>query len=187
MKIMGTGSRSLVTAPDRKEVYETLQRYILALREECDHLVLISGMAEGWDEAIAKVGLDNDITYKVVLPTKDYGSYYWGKRSQLKRNRIKRFNELVAGAFRVIYLEELYGEPTFLGRGQGMPGPNYWVEDSFYLHANFLRNQVMVNMCDMALAYNPQSAGTKDAVARLKLADKPYEVYPFIKQEELSL
>jgi hypothetical protein len=61
-----------------------------------------------------------------------------------------------------------------------------YVCDSIYeeingkkVHANFIRNQAMVNACDMALVYKPGSRGTRDAVQRLKKADKHYEVAPF--------
>lgn len=162
MKVMGTGSRSMVTDPNAKNIYNTLERYITILHEEDPDLVLITGMAEGWDEAIAKVAFRNHIPYICAIPNKGYGEYYWGKHSLLGVNRMNTFNQLVNGAAEVVYVcAGIYENGV---------------------HANFVRNQWMVDNCDSALVYNPQSSGTRDAVARLTTAGKPYEVFPFTKQ-----
>lgn len=162
--VMGTGSRSMLTEPNRKDIYATLERYILTLAENQD-ITLITGMAEGWDEAIAKVGLRNDIPYMAYLPHPTYGDYYWGRKSLLNKNRMDTFGTLLKGASSIVVVsQELYVDGV---------------------HANFVRNQWMVNACDLALVYNPKSKGTRDAVAKLTQANKPYEVYPFVKQEEL--
>ena len=162
--VMGTGSRSLVTEPDhiRKMVYETTQRFILQLREEHPDIIIISGMAEGWDEMLAVIAVRNNIPFHAYIPHPTYGDYYWGRKSLLNRNRLDRFQELVGQAKNVhVSALELYVNGT---------------------HANFIRNQDMVDACDMALVYNPESRGTRDAVMRLKQANKPYETYPFTQQ-----
>jgi hypothetical protein len=184
--IMGTGSRSMLTAPNAREIYENLKAHILHLKEiEPDHhIILISGMAEGWDEAIAKIGMREGIEYHVYIPTKDYGNYYWGQHSLLGVNRMEMFNQLVDGAARVTYLEDIYGQPRFMRRHEidqfTIAGPNYNV-GGLWLHANMARNRVMVDNCrgGRALVYDSGSAGTRDAVARLKQARLAYEVYPF--------
>jgi len=156
--IMGTGSRSMLTHPDRKMIYANLETHIMnfAMFEE---ITLITGMAEGWDEAIAKVGMRNDIPYIAYVPHPTYGDYYWGRKSLTGKNRLNTFHELLAHATETIVISQhLYVN------GQ---------------HVNFLRNQWMVDACDMAVVYDSQSRGTRDAVARLKMADKPYQVYPF--------
>jgi len=160
--VMGAGSRSMLTEPNVKEIYSNLEAEILRLADKYD-LHLISGMAEGWDEAIAKVALRNGIPYTVMIPNSGYGNYYWGKNSLSKLNRIKVFNELVEGANNVIYVcSSLYQEI-----------------DGKRVHANFVRNQAMVDACDAALVYKPESRGTRDAVERLRKANKPFKVYPF--------
>ena len=165
MKVMGTGSRSMVTNPHRHNIYANLEQKVLQLREQYPDLVLISGMAEGWDEAIAKVGMRNEIPYEVALPTNTYGQYYWAQHSVLHRNRIAVFNELVEHACTV----------TIISKSLYLNG----------LHANFVRNQYMVDRCNKALVFNPTSSGTRDAVARLVSAHKPYLVSPFELQEIL--
>lgn len=184
--IMGTGPRSMVTAPDRVEIYQNTEAHVLHLQEiEPDgKIILISGMAEGWDEAIAKIGLRNGIEYHVYLPTRDYGNYYWGQHSLLGVSRIAIFNQLVDGAARVTYLEDIYGPPRFMRRHEidkyTIAGPNYNI-NGLWVHANMARNQVMVDNCrgGRALVYDANTPGTRDAVARLKQARLGYEVYPF--------
>jgi hypothetical protein len=183
--IMGTGSRSMLTDPNAVEIYKHLEAHVLHLKElEQDHtIVLISGMAEGWDEAIAKVGERNNIPYHCYIPTKDYGAYYWGRKSLMGIDRLHIFDRLIEGAARVTYLEEIYGEPRFMKRGEidahTIAGPNYEVNPGFWLHANMARNSVMVTNSTHDLVYDKDSAGTRDAVAKLRGAKRSYEVYPF--------
>lgn len=163
MKIMGTGSRSMVKAPDAKTVYDNLEAKVLLLAAKYPDLTLISGMAEGWDEAIAKVAQRNGIPYIVMIPNLGYASYYWGKNSLLKVDRMKTFNALITNATDVVYVCKYIYEDV----------------NGIRTHSNFIRNQAMVDACDGALVYKPESAGTRDAVARLKAAGKPYMIAPF--------
>lgn len=163
MKIMGTGSRSMVTHKDRVAIYNNLEAEVLKLQQKYPNLQLISGMAEGWDEAVAKVALRNSIPYTVMIPNLGYGSYYWGKNSLLKRDRMGTFNELITNATDIVYVCKYIYENV----------------DGVRTHANFIRNQAMVDACDGALVYDATSSGTKDAVTRLIKAGKPYKMYPF--------
>ena len=149
----------MVVADNAKSIYENLEAEVLRLAAKYPELHLISGMAEGWDEAIAKVGMRNGIPYTAMIPNKGYDDYYWRRNSLLGVNRINTFNELYYKAHEVVY-----------------------VCDSLYVngvHSNFVRNEHMVNMCDGALVYEPTSRGTAHAVKLLKDAGKPYKVYPF--------
>lgn len=179
MKIMGTGSRSMIVHPDRVKIYQNLETHVLKIWEDDPDLELISGMAEGWDEAIAKVGMRNGIPYTVIIPSKDYGSYYWGSHSLTGKNRLKTYNELLVGASDVVFLEDLFGKPKMLSRNvTGIGGPHYMV-DGAWQHANFARNIVMVKRADKALVYDANSPGTKHCVKLLVAHKIPYEVSPF--------
>jgi len=158
---MGTGSRSMVVAANRHQIYDDLRNFVLKLRTADSDLVLISGMAEGWDEAIAKVGMREGIPYLAYVPNPGYGNYYWGQHSLTGRDRMATFNELLAAARQVIYV----AQTIYVGN----------------VHANFLRNQAMVDACDMALVYNPTSSGTRHAVGLLQAAGKPFTVAPFAR------
>lgn len=159
MKIMGTGSRSMLMATDVKEIYRNLEEEVLRLKSKYSNLTLISGMAEGWDEAIAKAAMRNNIPYIVMIPNRNYGNYYWARNSLLGRNRMDMFSELVLNASERVYVcNKLYVDGV---------------------HCNFVRNQAMVDACDGALVFEPGSSGTRDAVTRLRAAGKPFKVYPF--------
>lgn len=160
--VMGTGSRSMLTHPDRREIYSVLEYKILLMAEQ-DEVTLITGMAEGWDEAIAKVGLRNNIPYLCYVPTYSYGEYYWGKKSLLGHNRLNIFQDLLKGAQDVHFV----------------CGNNLYVNGE---HANFVRNRAMVGVADQALVYNPSSPGTAHCVRMLKANKVPYSVYPFMEQ-----
>jgi len=163
MRIMGTGSRSMVLHKDRVTIYRNLEEEILRFAAKFPDLHLISGMAEGWDEAIAKVGMRNSIPYSVMIPNRGYGDYYWRRNSLIKVDRMSTFNQLVNAASEVTY-----------------------VCNSIYVngvHANFIRNQAMVDACDGALVYEATSNGTRDAVARLNRAGKSYRLAPFKEWE----
>ena len=159
MQSMGTGSRSMIMHPDAREHYEYLRHIILAARDADDELVLISGMAEGFDEAIAKIGMREGIPYIACVPNPTYGNYYWRDHSVTGRNRIETFRELMSHAQDIIFVCN-----SIYQNGE---------------HSNFVRNQYMVDICDMAYVYKPQSSGTRDAVRRLDRAEKPYFILPF--------
>lgn len=182
--VMGTGSRSMLTHPEARDIYGNLEWYLGELhKREVGGIHLITGMAEGWDEAVAKVGYRNSIPYDAYVPTKDYGKYYWGRKSLLGIDRLHVFEELLGGARKVIYLEDIYGQPRFMRRGEidqyTIAGPNYQTSPGFWLHANMARNEEMVKISDMAVVYEAGSAGTRDAVARLRAAKKHFVPYPF--------
>lgn len=159
MRVMGTGSCSMVVDPAAKEIYSVLEYKILLMKEENPDLILVTGMAEGWDEAIAKVGFRNDIPYEAYLPNSTYGAYYWGRKSQTGRNRTNVFQELLNAAADVhVVCNGLYVDGV---------------------HSNFIRNSAMIDVADYALVYDKGSSGTRDAVAKLAAKKVPYELYPF--------
>lgn len=153
---MGTGSRSMVQHPRAREIYASLREWILEFRKHHPDLVLISGMAEGWDEAIAKVGMREGIPYIVALPHSGYGKYYWGQHSKLGVNRMREFDALCAAATeRVVVCSSIYVDNV---------------------HSNFIRNTWMVDHTNEAVVYMPHSSGTRDAIAKLSAKKIPYHV-----------
>lgn len=152
MKVMGTGSRQMVVDPNRVKMYEKLRTMVLAMRDIDPELVLISGLAEGFDEAIAKIGMREGIPYIAAIPNPTYGNYYWRDHSLTKRNRLATFRELVANSEEAVF-----------------------VCDSVYqygIHSNFIRNDWMIKECDFALCYDAGSSGTRDAIKKLHAVDK---------------
>jgi hypothetical protein len=116
----------------------------------------MSGMAEGWDEYLARLALELEIPFIAVVPTESYGDYYWGQKSVTGTDRRREFKDLLEQAEQVT-----------------------WVCPSLYVagvHANFVRNQYMVDQADQFLVWNPQSRGTADCVRRIARAHKPSTV-----------
>ncbi len=168
LALMGTGARAMRTHPEVQEIFTHTQQRVLQIRDIAQEmgkeLVLISGLAEGWDEAIATIGLRNEIKYVAMVPHPTYGDYYWGRNSITGQNRLNVFKALLEGASEVRYTSN---------------GPLYAIENGKSIHVNFIRNQHMINVSNRALVYDPTSRGTRDAVARMVVAGLPMEVYPF--------
>jgi hypothetical protein len=163
--VMGTGSRSLVTNPKRLEVFKGLETHVLGIREEHPGLILISGMGEGWDEAVAVVAINNKIPWIAYVPHPTYGEYYWGKTSQTGENRYERFQRLCSKADDIIIVSKtLYVPDGVTKKGR---------------HANYVRNDWMVAASDRAVVYDTGSSGTRDAVKTLRHNLIPMDVYPF--------
>lgn len=154
--VMGTGCRSLVTetAETRMAVCNEVTAYILSMAAS-EPITLISGMAEGWDELIALIGYRHEIPYIAVIPNTGYGRYYWQNNSITGRNRIQHFNRLLGRAQSVEYV----------------CGSRIRVDG---VHANFHRNQRMVQMADFALVYKSWSPGTRHAVGLLQKSGTPF-------------
>lgn len=165
--VMGTGSRSMRTDPNAQTIYKHLLTKVELLAEQHPNLWMISGMAEGWDEAIAKAAIALGIPFTAAIPNDTYGAYYWGRNSVTGKDRINDWYAIIGQAREVVIV------------------CNSIKVDG--VHSNFIRNQWMVDHSDHALVYAPQSSGTRDALARLVQAQESYEVYPFILQEELAL
>jgi len=195
LRIMGTGSRELSEYPDAENIYKALEKRILEIRAK--HMAktggdihLISGMQLGFDEYIARAAVENNIPFTAVVPTKDFGSYYWGKNltNQGKTSRLNEFNRYLAKAENVIYGESVYGKPEFIKKRskRDIAGPNFkinreviraepLIERYQYIHANMARNQIMTELSDFALVFDAGTPGTKDAVERLRAAGIRFE------------
>lgn len=185
INLVFSGARSFITEPNRVEMYGQAEGHVLKMND-IDPIHGIIGMAEGWDEVGAKICFRNNIPYTCIIPNMGYGRYYWQQHSLLKVDRIGTFNQLVAGATQVIYLEEIYG-PVIRGGDAGVHGkleyaPGYIITlpngNRHWQMANFLRNEEMVVRGDRGLIYKPESSGTSHAVERFKAHHKPMSIFP---------
>jgi hypothetical protein len=110
---------------------EALDRIIddlVSLMEKRQPAFVISGMAEGFDEAIAKAAIRSHIPFWAYVSNPTYGAYYWGRNSVTGRDRLDEFNDLESQA--------AYRQFSVL-KGIYVPGTNY--------HSNFKRNEDMVD------------------------------------------
>ncbi len=160
MIIAGTGSRSLHNASSNER---------FAVRESIDtELVyhqptfVMSGMAEGFDEMLALQAIALRIPLWCAIPNKGYGAHYWGEKSLSGENRLPEFLGILERAEKVTYvMEDVHHSKALNFRGR---------------HANFWRNDFMVEQADEFLVYNTESRGTKQCYASILAAGKPYTI-----------
>ncbi len=144
--IAGTGSRSLVTdLLKRLEVLDALIVLLLEYKKQHGNVRVISGMAEGFDEALAIAAIIVEVPWIAAIPNKGYLEYYWGRNSLLGVNRLESALSLTSKAVGVVHICDSY-------RGVKYPFPG---------GANFDRNEWMVDNCDIVWAYDTGSKGTK--------------------------
>jgi hypothetical protein len=152
--VAGTGSRSFMpTGP----VTTALHRYVQEQQVAHPDLELMSGMAEGWDEFIARTGIEMGVPFHAAVPNRGYGLYYWGRHSQTGQDRLDQFEWLLSKAKTVTYV-----------------CPSLYVDG---VHANFVRNGYLVAHGNSFAVYNPQSRGTAECFTRIKQARKPYAIF----------
>ena len=144
--IAGTGSRSLILDEGKMN---KVKEYLINLLTQAkakygNNLVVISGMAEGFDEALARAAMSVGVTLIAAIPNKGYSAHYWGKNSQLKVDRMNAFQELAGYAHRS-------------GGVYYVCGTSIYVDGK---HSNFVRNEWMGDRADIVWVYNPTSRGT---------------------------
>lgn len=121
--------------------------------------LVISGGALGWDAALAYCAAVEGIPYKLVLPSKDYGAYYW-------KDHAGAFRRMLHFAASVEYVR-----PSHIG-ANGKPG-----------HANFDRNARLVELADEFLVYDAGSPGTRHCVGLIRKAGKTMVGYPVEREQ----
>lgn len=144
--IAGTGSRSLILDEGKMN---KVQEYLIDLLTQAkakhgNNLVVISGMAEGFDEALARAAMCVGVTLIAAIPNKGYSAYYWRNNSQLKVDRMDSFQELAGYAHRSGGVHYVCGKDIYVN-GK---------------HSNFVRNEWMADRADVVWVYNPISKGT---------------------------
>jgi len=146
--IAGTGSRQLVLNSNKHiEVRNQLVNLLAQAKvEHGDSLVVISGMAEGFDEALALAAIQANVPFIAAIPNKTYIQYYWGTASILERDRTPEAQDILSKAQEIVYVcPGVYGND---GR-----------------HSNFHRNEWMVDHANVVWVYNPTTRGTAQCYA----------------------
>lgn len=164
--ICGTGTRSIVKQPLFMEgIISVMADLMRKGLERYPDLQVISGLAEGFDEAIARAAIEAGVPFAAYLPTKNYGEYYWGRKSQTGIDRSQDFEDLLAQARSIRYSSETL----------------YTIRGNERMHANFARNIDMVNASDKV--WTPQvsdpSSGTSHAISYAQQCSKGVYVVPF--------
>jgi len=168
--VAGTGPRSIKTADARTrgQAWDLLIDRLDHLRAvHRDDLVVMSGFAEGWDEAVAKAAIKLNLRLWAAVPNRGYGRWYWSaEHSQTHTNRLGGFADLLGRAWRVTYVMEDVHRTTALKLGGK--------------HANSWRNDFMVTGgldfpgADDFVVLGPvkPGSGTAHCVAAIRRAGK---------------
>jgi len=161
--ICGTGSRDLVIAePElRKDVYDWVWSWLDELAST-DDVVVISGMAEGFDECLAVCASRMGLRWEAALPNPTFGSHYWGKVSKTGRDRSAAFAALVGSA----------AERHVISRSVYV-----YLPDGRRVHSNFARNSWMLERSQVVLAYPTGSAGTRHGLSEARRLDLDVKVF----------
>lgn len=163
--VAGTGSRSIQTLnPTMKLIVKFIVLVeLMRLKEKYgSRLVIMSGMAEGFDKLLALCAIELDIRLICAVPNKGYADYYWGRNSMTGQNRMDEFNAILAKAEKVVYvMEDVHNTTNLYLNGR---------------HSNFIRNDYMVEQGNAFLVWDPSSRGTADAFASIRRVGKPYKI-----------
>jgi len=161
--VAGTGSRSLQSASieDKNKAHEIVTNELIRLRKKYEDLIIMSGMAEGFDKLLAIVALELGIPLWCAIPNIKYGDYYWGRKSLTGKNQMDQFNDIISHADSVVYIDQEYGITGLYRDGK---------------HLNFIRNEYMVNAANAFLVWDPSSKGTAHCFAEIRKANKPYKI-----------
>jgi hypothetical protein len=163
--VAGTGPRRLQVA-DRA----TCARAVTAVTEAVDglhrrhggRLVVMSGMAEGFDSLLAWAALRAGVRLWCAVPNRGYGAYYWGRASLTGRDRLAEFTRCLNVAWRRTFvMEDIHGTTSLHLGG---------------VHANFVRNDWMIERADEFLVWDPTSRGTAHCLAGVRKAGLPYRI-----------
>ena len=151
--IAGTGTRSLINEPQeyRHKVLNYMVELLRKAKEKHgDNLVVISGMAEGFDEAIARAAVEAGVPFIAAVPNANYINYYW-KKSLTGKSRLKQGLNLLKQASEVHYVCK--SPASQLPKYKNPDGSDKWGT------ANYERNEWMVDRANVVWAYNPTGKG----------------------------
>lgn len=162
MIIAGTGSRELRADEELFEKVIVQVESFLQFQSmtQMQNLTLMSGMAEGFDEIIAKVARELSVPLICSIPNRGYLEYYWKKNSVTGFDRYKEAEALCN------YAESSGGYVKYICKDLYVDG----------VHANFVRNNWMVDNSEYMLVYNPVSRGTSHCYSYIKQVGRSHHI-----------
>lgn len=154
-RIAGTGTRKIAkNAEHLEKVTQFIRNMLLERLKTTPEITVISGLAEGFDEALATAAYLAGVAYKAYIPNFGYGKYYWQDNSQSGKDRYSVFMSLFDNAQEVRY------------SASGI----YTERDGVKMHSNLARNIDMVNAADELWVFDDgrNSRGTAHCVKHAK-------------------
>jgi hypothetical protein len=185
--IAGTGSRSLVQDWGKMmAMVDHLEILILAAISKHGHVTVISGGAEGFDEALLRAALrvatikPESITPKVYLPYKGYLKYYWQQASMTQDVRypemVDMCNAVLGFGGEVRYTAD---SVVWMKLPQGNRKCAINPRTGNHEEVNNIRNMDMVDAADKMWVYNPRSTGTANCFRYIKQVGKSHHIIEF--------
>jgi uncharacterized phage-like protein YoqJ len=113
MKIAGTGHRPAKLGGYGEEVFTKLVLLARRALEKYQPTEIISGMALGWDQALAQAALDLKIPYTAAVPFKDQAKR-WPQTAQMK------YQQLLQNSKAIIYVRSNWSPEAFALRNEWM-------------------------------------------------------------------
>lgn len=153
--VAGTGPRALQDWPptEKRRTYGVILAAIDGLRRQHgDLLTIMSGMALGFDKALAMAALELNVPLWCAIPNRGYGRYYW-------RDRHAEFQRIVDRAAQVTYVMEDVHHTSALRLGGR--------------HANMIRNLWMLDQAQQVIAWPSTSGGTAHCLRAARIAGLP--------------
>lgn len=166
--IAGTGSRNLRLDNNKFNLVKAKLTELLSAAKEKhgDNLLVLSGMAEGFDEALAEAAMAANVKLQAAIPNRSFGQYYWRDNSQTKANRYAKFVELCQ------YAKKTGGIVYVCGCNQEATGCNH-IKTSDGQYMTMYRNLWMVDRATRVWVYNPVTSGTKHCYEYAKKVGVP--------------
>lgn len=183
--LMGTGSRSLKTAPaERKaEVRALLRLELERVIAKYDEVTIVSGMAEGWDELLAITAFEYSLPVIAHLPNTSYGRYYWGDHSLTGNDRMAEFLSIRNRCEQVVYTTQLIAAmlPKADIKPNAIKVPFYDIvkrefHPTYMEYTNMARNTQMILSSTACVVYDPSSSGTANCVKTMRRINFPFKV-----------
>lgn len=163
--VAGTGPRRLQLAslPVKRAAVDAVAGRLSEVEAAVEgRLVVMSGMAEGFDACVALTTLRAGLRLWCAVPNRGYGAYYWGEHSVTGRDRRAEFDDILDRAWKVTYvMEDVHGRLGLRLDGE---------------HANYVRNRWMVAQANEFVVWDPTTPGTEHCLAAVRAAGLPYVV-----------
>lgn len=135
-KIAGTGHRPQKLGGFGEAANSTLRRFATAWLETLAPQCVISGMALGWDQALAQAAVDLDIPFVAAVP-------FEGQESRWPESSQREYQALLGHASDVVVVSS----------------------GSFSARSMQVRNEWMTDRCDLLLAlYDGSASGTGNCI-----------------------
>tara|TARA_Y100000310_G_scaffold122960_1_gene121714 strand:+ start:530 stop:1006 length:477 start_codon:yes stop_codon:yes gene_type:complete len=147
MIVAGTGHRPNKLGGYGDDIYQKLVTLAMTYLEETRPKRVISGMALGWDQALAEAAVNRNIKFTAAIP-------FEGQENKWYPSSVVNYNKLLGLADRIYIVSE----------------------GGYSVYKLFLRNEWMVNNADRVVAlWNGTSGGTTGTISYAKQVGIPID------------